>query len=73
MERVEKDRGDFFLVLLLIVMTGVGLALLFSASSSFSSRTWQDPLFLVRRQLVWVGVGAVAAFVLSLTPLAFLW
>jgi cell division protein FtsW len=72
MERVEKDRGDFFLVLLVVVMTGTGLALLFSASSSFSARTWQDPLFLVRRQLVWVGAGAVAAFVLSLTPLAWL-
>jgi cell division protein FtsW len=72
MERVEKDRGDFFLVLLLVVMTGTGLAMLFSASFSFSSRTWQDPLFLLRRQLVWVGVGVVAAFVASLTPLAFL-
>jgi cell division protein FtsW len=72
MERVEKERGDFTLLLLVVVMTGVGLALLFSASSSFSSRTWQDPLFLVRRQLVWVGLGAVAAFVLSLTPLSFL-
>jgi cell division protein FtsW len=72
MERVEKRRADFTLVLLVVVMTGVGLALLFSASSSFSSRTWQDPLFLVRRQLVWVGVGAVAAFVASLTPLEFL-
>ena len=72
MERVEKRRADFTLVLLVVVMTGTGLALLFSASSSFSSRTWEDPLYLVRRQLLWVGVGAVAAFVLSLTPLEFL-
>jgi cell division protein FtsW len=72
MERVEKDRGDFFLVLLVVVMTGVGLALLFSASSSYSTRTWQDPFFLVRRQLIWIGVGTVAAFVASLTPLAWL-
>jgi cell division protein FtsW len=72
MERVEKNRGDFFLVLLVVVMTGTGLSLLFSASSSFSSRTWADPLFLVRRQLIWVGVGTVAAFVLSLTPLDWL-
>jgi cell division protein FtsW len=72
MERVEKDRGDFFLVLLVLVMTGTGLTLLFSASSSYATRTWQDPLFLARRQLVWVGVGAVAAFVLGRTPLAWL-
>ena len=72
MERVEKDRGDFLLVLLVIVMTGTGLALLFSAAASTSTRLWQDPLFLVRRQLIWVGVGAVAGFVASLTPLAWL-
>jgi len=72
MERVEKRRADFVLVLLVVVMTGTGLALLFSASSSFSSRTWQDPLYLVRRQLIWIGAGVVAAFVLSLTPLEFL-
>jgi cell division protein FtsW len=72
MERVDKDRGDFLLVLLVVVLTGTGLALLFSASSSFSSRTYDDPLYLLRRQLIWAAVGAVAAFVLSLTPLSFL-
>jgi cell division protein FtsW len=72
MERIEKDRGDFFLVLLVVVMTGTGLALLFSASSSFSQRVWQDPLYLLRRQLIWVAAGAACGLVLSLTPLAFL-
>jgi cell division protein FtsW len=72
MERVEKRRADFLLVLLVVVLTATGLALLFSASSSFSSRTWQDPLYLARRQLVWVGAGAAAGFVASLTPLEFL-
>jgi len=72
MERVDKDRGDFLLVLLVVVLTGTGLALLFSVSSSFSSRSYDDPLFLVRRQLLFAAAGAVAAFVLSLTPLAFL-
>jgi cell division protein FtsW len=72
MERIEKNRGDFFLVVLVVVMTGTGLALLFSASSSFAQRVWQDPLFLLRRQLIWVGAGAAAGFVLSLTPLSFL-
>ncbi|HEY9593504.1 MAG TPA: putative lipid II flippase FtsW [Spirochaetia bacterium] len=69
MERVEKQRGDMFLVMLLVVILGVGLALLFSGSYSFSARTYQDPLFLLKRQLIWAGVGAAAAFILSVTPL----
>ena len=70
MERIEKQRGDMFLVMLLVVILGVGLALLFSSSWSFSSRVYRDPLFLVKRQLLWAGLGGAAAFIVSLTPLA---
>ena len=69
MERVEKQRGDMFLVTLLVVILGVGIVLLFSSSSSFSGRAYKDPLFLVKRQLIWAALGGVAAFVVSLTPL----
>jgi cell division protein FtsW len=70
MERLEKPRGDMFLVMLLVVILGVGLALLFSASTSFSVRAFKDPLFLLKRQLIWAGVVAAAAFLVSVTPLA---
>jgi cell division protein FtsW len=69
MELVRKERGDFSLVLLMILLLGVGTALLFSGSYSFSARAYQDPLRLVKRQLLFLGVGAVAAFIVSLTPL----
>jgi cell division protein FtsW len=69
MERVEKQRGDLVLLLLLVVILGTGLAFLFSASYVFSGRAFKDPLFLLKRQLVWAGIGAAAAFVVSFTPL----
>jgi len=69
MERVEKERGDIVLVMLVIAILGVGMALLFSASYSFSARTFQDPLYLVKRQLIWAAVGGVAAFIVSVTPI----
>jgi cell division protein FtsW len=69
MERVAKERSDIVIVTLTIAMLGVGMSLLFSASSSFSARTFQDPLFLVKRQLIWAALGAAAAFLVSLTPL----
>ena len=31
MERVEKERSDMFLVMLMVVILGVGIALLFSS------------------------------------------
>jgi cell division protein FtsW len=69
MEKVEKQRGDMVLVMLLVVTLGVGMAMLFSSSYSFSSRTSGDPLFIVKRQLLWGALGAAAAFLASLTPL----
>jgi len=69
MERVEKQRGDVVLVMLLVVLLGVGLALLFSGSYPFAERAYKDPLYLLKRQLLWAGIGGVVAFVLSLTPL----
>ena len=70
MERIEKQRGDMFLVMLLVVILGVGMALLFSSSSSFSGRVYNDPLFLLKRQLIWAALGGAAAFIVSLTPLS---
>ncbi len=69
MELVRKQRGDFPLVLVVVLLLGVGIALLFSGSYSFSARAYQDPLRLVKRQLLFLAAGAVAAFVSSLTPL----
>jgi cell division protein FtsW len=68
-ERVEKERSDMLLVMLIVVILGIGLALLFSSSYSFSSRAYNDPFYLVRKQLIWAAIGGAAAFVLSLTPL----
>jgi cell division protein FtsW len=67
-ERVERERGDFILILILVLMAGVGMSLLFSASYPFSSRAYRDPFYLVKRQLVFMSVGAFAGIVLFLTP-----
>jgi cell division protein FtsW len=68
MERIERRRGDMFLVMLLAVILGAGLAFLFSASYSFSTRVYHDPLFLLKRQLLWAGIGCAAALAVSITP-----
>ena len=69
MERVEKERGDMLLVMLLVVILGAGVALLFSSSYPFAGRAYNDPLYLVKRQLIWAALGGAAAFLISMTPL----
>ena len=45
------------------------MALLFSDYYYFSARAYQDPLRLVKRQLLFLAIGAGVAFIASLPPL----
>jgi cell division protein FtsW len=69
MERIRGERGDFIMILLLIMLSGVGITMLFSGSYAFSARTYQDPFFLVKRQLIFLGIGTAGALVFAVTPL----
>ena len=69
MERIEKPRSDAVLVLILIAMIGIGLSVLFSASTYYAERLFDDPLHFFKRQLLWVLLGTVAATVAAHMPL----
>ncbi len=68
LERIPK-KNDINLALLLILIVGVGYATLFSASYNWAEKLYGDPFRLVRRQVFWVGLGAVAAFIAYRFPL----
>ena len=69
MERIGKPRGDALLLLILIVTLGVGISVLFSASTYYAQRMFQDPYYLFRRQLLWVVLGSVAGVTASQVPI----
>ncbi len=70
-ERIERNPGDLVLLASLFVLLGTGLAMLFSASFYWAQRLYQDPIYFVRRQVIWVGIGAVAGFIAARISLAF--
>lgn len=72
LERIEKPHGDALLLLVLILMSGIGLSVLFSASTYYAERLFQDPYYFVRRQLLWVILGTVAALIAARLPLTLL-
>jgi cell division protein FtsW len=72
MEKIQRERTDFIMVLLLVLLCGVGISLLFSGSYPFSARSYHDPLALVKKQLIFLAAGAALAFLLSMTPLELL-
>ena len=68
MERIEKKSGDFLLLVTLILLLGMGISVLFSASNYFSQRKFGDPLYLFKRQLLWIALGCAVGFVAARTP-----
>ncbi|MBN2735466.1 MAG: putative lipid II flippase FtsW [Spirochaetales bacterium] len=72
MERIKGKSGDFVLVIILTLLLGVGLAMLFSASSYHAEKLGKDGAYFFRRQLIWLLFGCVAAYIISHIPLELL-
>ena len=63
LERVaEKERGDLILITLLILLSGIGLAALFSASYHNALVFREDPYFFIKKQSVFL-VVSIAGFI----------
>lgn len=69
LDRIKGPSADPWLAGTVILMTGLGLGVLFSASHFAGARLLGDPFHFVLRQLIGLGVGAAAAWVVSLIPL----
>ena len=68
-ERVKEDRHDTTLLILFILIVGIGLGTLFSASYYYGGKRFDDPFHFFYRQIAFVGVGVVLAFISSRIPL----
>ncbi len=71
MERIQRQGGDFILILILVLLAGVGMSMLFSSSYAFSARVYDNPFHLVTKQLLFLAAGTLAAVVLALIPFSF--
>lgn len=70
-ERVSR-RVDVSLLIILVLLVGVGLSALFTASYDWAEKLYSDPLRLIRRQVVRVILGAGAAAIIYRIPLEFM-
>lgn len=69
-ERVDVDRGvDRILLSSIVLLLGVGLAVLFSSSFFRSELLFADPFRFLSGQLLWVVVGCVVGALVSTIPL----
>ena len=65
--RATPIRGDMLLLVVAIVLMIFGLLMLYSASSDFSKRIYDNASYMFNKQLLWLGIGTAIAFLLART------
>jgi len=64
-KRSHSPTGDLILIAAVVALGIIGLLMLYSASTDFSRQINKPPTYLFNKQLIWMAIGIVAAFVLS--------
>jgi len=65
---VKPRAPDYLLLSAVAVLVGVGLVMVLSASAYESEWDYGDPYYFFKRQLAWVFIGGMAAFLFSQIP-----
>jgi len=59
----KRKEPDLVLFVLIFILAGIGVAMSYSASAVFASKTFGDSFFFLKRQLLWFAIGFVALYV----------
>jgi cell division protein FtsW len=64
----KKGAPDFLLFMVILILTGLGLIMVFSSSSVTTGVNIDDPYFYFKKQLIWVLVGIPALLICTRIP-----
>jgi cell division protein FtsW len=65
MRRSRTSTGDLIMIAAVFALCLLGLLILYSASTDYSRLLDEKPTYLINKQLLWLAIGIVAAFVVS--------
>jgi cell division protein FtsW len=71
-EKIEHKSGDFMLALLIVLLAGIGLSTLFSASYYYGNFKFGDSEYFFTRQLRFMIAGIFLSFLVSRISLSFI-
>jgi len=69
-EKIDQKSGDFMLILLMVLLAGIGISALFSASYYYGSYKFEDSGYFFTRQFNFMLIGVGLAFIVSRLPFA---
>lgn len=62
------NKAALTLLVVTLLLVTIGIVMLFSVSSLSARDKYGDPNYLLKRQLLWMGIGGVAGMALAVTP-----
>jgi cell division protein FtsW len=71
-EKVQRGQIDYFLLIIIILLFGTGMAILFSASNLHAEKLGKNPYYFFNKQVVWLVLGIFLAYILARAPLQLL-
>jgi len=60
MDRLKARAPDFWLYVPIIILAGIGVVMVYSASSIVAADRYGDAAYFLKRQLIWVALGGAA-------------
>ncbi len=63
MDLIHKRPPDYWLFLIVVTLVGIGVVMVYSASSIVADDQYGDSAFFFKRQALWVGLGMAALLV----------
>ena len=66
--RSKNNQIDLYLVILILILSAFGTAIVFSAGMPYAEARYDDALYFVKRQLVWITIGISTMILSSLIP-----
>lgn len=65
MKKEQRRDPDYALIMVTLLLLGIGLVMVFSASYVIAEEERGDPYFFLRRQALWIALGLAAMYVMS--------
>jgi len=64
----RQNRQEDYMLVIILALTGLGAAALFSSSYNFCRTYLGDPLYMITRQIRWIALGTVLALLVARIP-----
>jgi len=68
LHKAKQNGQEDFMLVIILALTGLGAAALFSSSYNFCRTYLNDPLYMITRQVRWILIGSVLALLIARIP-----